>query len=88
MVKNLETSINSIDLIKLFYFQSALAQSVRAREHTVSLQRQKTPLMSVTVITLKKSNCEAPVIVELWGMQSTPLLQLHPGSLSEIDSTW
>ena len=34
----------------------------------------------VSWINTKQSNGEAPVIVELWGMQSTPLLSLLPGS--------
>ena len=37
--------------------------------------------MSVLEYDTKQSDGEAPVILELWGMQSTPLLSSIPGSL-------
>ena len=47
---------------------------------TASLQRSKTPPMSVLYMTLNNHG-EAPVMLKLKGMQSTPSLLLLPGSL-------
>ena len=43
---------------------------------TAPLQRSKTPTLSVLDMTLND-----PVMLELWGMQSTPSLPLLPGLL-------
>ena len=48
---------------------------------TASLQRGKISPMSVLDITLKKSDGEASVMLEHWGMHSTPLLLSLPGPL-------
>ena len=52
------------------------AQSARA----VSLQRGKTPT-ECSGYDIKQSDDEAPVMLVLWGIQSTPLLPLLPGPL-------
>ena len=41
---------------------------------TKSQQRSKTLLTSILNMTLSKSDGEALVMLEIWGMQSTPLL--------------
>ena len=46
-----------------------------------SLQRGKTPVTNVLVYDTKKFNGEVPVILELWGMQSTPPLPSLLGPL-------
>ena len=48
---------------------------------TTSLQRGKTPPMSVLNYDIKQSDGEAPVMPELWGMWSYPLLPLLPGPI-------
>ena len=41
--------------------------------------------MSVLIYVIKQSDGEVPVILELWGMQSTSSLALLPGTLcSEV----
>ena len=45
-----------------------------------SLQRSKISSMNVLHMTLNNDG-EAPVMLELWGMQSTPLLPSLPGLL-------
>ena len=49
---------------------------------TASLQRGKTPRLSVLDMTLKQSDREVSVILELRGIWSTPLLPSLPGPLS------
>ena len=51
------------------------------RIQTASLQRGKPPTNECPGYDTKQSNCEFPVIVELWGMQSTLSLPLLPGPL-------
>ena len=58
------------------------AQSAGAVEYTGSLQRSKTPPNECSRYDIKQSDSEVPVILELWGMWSTPSLPLLPGPLS------
>ena len=51
---------------------------------TASLQRGKTPPVSVLDMTLSKSDSEVPIMLELWGMWSTPSLPLFPGPLPGV----
>ena len=66
------------------YLQSFLtwkiALSAGAVEYTASLQRGKTPPNECPGYNTKQSD-EASVILELWGIRSTPSLPLLPGSL-------
>ena len=48
---------------------------------TVSLQRAKTPHIECSAYDTKQSDDEAPVILELWGLQGTPSLLSLLGSL-------
>ena len=48
---------------------------------TSSLQRGKTPPNECPVNDTKQSDCKALVILELWGMWSTPSLPSLPGQL-------
>ena len=48
---------------------------------TASLLRDKTPPTSLLKMTQKQFDGEAPVMPELWGIQSTPSLPLLSGSL-------
>ena len=48
---------------------------------TVSLQRGKTPPHGCPGYNTKQSDGEVPVMLELWGMQSTPSLPSLPGPL-------
>ena len=45
------------------------------------MQKGKIPPNECTFYDTKQSDCKAPVMLELWGMQSTPSLTLLPGSL-------
>ena len=45
---------------------------------TTSLQRDKTPATKCFGYDTKQSDDEAPVMLELWGMWSTPLLPSLP----------
>ena len=52
------------------------------RIHTLHLCRKvRLPINNCSGHNSKQSDCEAPVMLELWGMQSTPSLQLLPGPL-------
>ena len=44
-------------------------------------QNSKTPANEYPVYDNKRSNCETPVMLELWGMQSTHWLLVLPGLL-------
>ena len=59
-----------------------LAQSAAAAEYNdcVSAEGKDSPYECLTYDT-KQSHCETPVILELWGMRSTPLLPSLPGPL-------
>ena len=48
---------------------------------TISLQRAKTPLQRVSWYGTNPSDGEVSVMMELWGMQSTPSLPSLPGQL-------
>ena len=48
---------------------------------TASLQKGKTPANEYPGYDTKQSNGEIPVMLELWGMQSTPFLLSLPGTL-------
>ena len=48
---------------------------------TASLQRGKTPPNKCPVYDTKQSDGVAPVMLELWGMRSTPLSPSFPGPL-------
>ena len=48
---------------------------------TASLQRDKIPPYGCPGYDIKQSDGEAPVMLEHWGMRSTPLLPLLPGPL-------
>ena len=56
-------------------------QLAGAVEYTncISAKEVRPPLMNVQDMT--KSDGEAPVMLELWGIQSTPLLPSLPGPL-------
>ena len=58
-----------------------MAQLVGAVEYTASLEKDKTPPDEYPAYDTKQSDDEAPVMLELWVMQSTPLLPLLPGPL-------
>ena len=59
-----------------------IAQSTGAEEYTdwISTEAQDLPLNKCPGYDTKTSDSEAPAL-ELWGMSSTPLLPLTPGSL-------
>ena len=57
------------------------SQLVLQNTPTALLQRVKTPTNESTRYDTNPSDSEAPVMLELWGMQSTPLLPLLPGPL-------
>ena len=65
------------------FIQQELAQSAGVAECTdcISAERQEPPLPMSVLDMIKQSDGEAVVILELWGMWSTPLLLLLPGSL-------
>ena len=66
-----------LSLIFLWPSQLGLQNTLKA-----SLQRGKTPSMCFFNMTLnKQSDGETPVMLELWGMQSTSLLPSLPGPL-------
>ena len=46
---------------------------------TAHLQRGKTPSLRVSCYDTKQSDGEAPVMLELWGIQCTPSLLSLPG---------
>ena len=52
-----------------------------AREYTCIIAEEQDPLNKCPGYVIKKSDGEAPVMLELWGMWSTPLLFLLPGPL-------
>ena len=54
-------------------------QLVLQNAPTTSLQRSKTPPNECPGYDTKQSDSEAPVILELWGMLSTPSLPSLPG---------
>ena len=59
-----------------------LVQPARAVEYTASLQRVKTPLLNKCPgYDTKQSDSEIPVMLELWGMWSTPSLPSIPEPL-------
>ena len=63
---------------------SDLAQSARAVEYTdcISAEGVRPPPTPTSALDMtQQSDGEAPVILELWGMQSTPTLPLFPGPL-------
>ena len=61
-----------------FFFPSTycLAQSAEAVEYTAFLQKCKIPPNECPGYDVKQSDSGAPVILELWGMQSIPSLPL------------
>ena len=48
---------------------------------TAPLQKGKSPTQQVSCYDTKQSDGEVPVMLELWGMLSTPLLPSLPGPL-------
>ena len=60
-----------------------LAQSAGAAEYSdcISVEGEDTLLQRLPGSDTKQSDGEAPVMLERWGMQSTPSLPLIPGSL-------
>ena len=48
---------------------------------TAPLQRKKNPFNECPGYETKQSNGAVPVMLELWGMRSTPLLSSLPGTL-------
>ena len=53
----------------------------RLNKPTASLQRSKTPPNECPRYDSKQSDGEVPAMLELWGMQTTPLLPSLPGLL-------
>ena len=51
------------------------------RIHQLHFCRGVTPPMSVLIYDIKQPDGEVPVMLELWGMRSTPSLPLLPGPL-------
>ena len=72
-------SSKEIHILPFFF----LAQSTGAVEYTdCTLQRSKTPPANECPgFDTTQSDGEVPVMLELWGMRSTPLLPLIPGPL-------
>ena len=68
-------------MISSNHFYSIIARSGGAVEYTASLQRGKTLLNECPVYDTKQSDGEAPVMLELFGMRSTPSLPSLPGPL-------
>ena len=59
-----------------------VAQSAEAaRIHRLHLSRGVRPSKECQVYDLKQSDCEVPVMLEIWGMQSTPSLPSLSGPL-------
>ena len=58
-----------------------LAQSAGAVEYTDCTSAEGTPLNECPAYDIKQSDGEVPVMLELWGMWSTPSLSLLPGPL-------
>ena len=65
------------------FFSTALLPSWLGVQNTLTapLQRGKIPPNECPVYDTKQSDGEVPVMLELWGMQSTPLLPSLPGPL-------
>ena len=59
-----------------------MAQSAGAVEYTDCISREESDSPNeYPGNDIKQSDSEAPVMLELWGMQSTPSLLLVPGEL-------
>ena len=60
-----------------------MAQSAGAVEYTncISAEESDLPPNECPEYDIKQSDAEAPVMLELWGMWSTPSLLLLPGPL-------
>ena len=57
-------------------------QSAGSEEYTTYISAEEyDPPKECHGYDTKQSDSEIPVMLELWGMQSTQLLPLHPGSL-------
>ena len=73
---------NQKDLAVTFTRFPFLAQSAWAAEYTDCASAEgKTPLDKCSGYDAKQSDGEAAVMLELWGMQSTPSLLSLPGQL-------
>ena len=71
---------------KNIYIYQSLRKSLPSRLGlydipTAPLQRGKKPSNECSVYDTKQSNDEVPVMLELWGMRSTPSLPSLPGPL-------
>ena len=67
--------------LKLFrHLTRCIAQSAGAVEYT-DVQRVRPPPNECPVYDTKQSDGEVPVMLELWGIWSTPSLPLSPGPL-------
>ena len=66
----------------MYHLSSKLCQLAGIVEYNnTSVQRVKTPTNECPRYDIKQSDCEAPVMLELWGMKSTHLLPFIPDSL-------
>ena len=72
-----------ISLLISIYLSIYLAQAARAAEYTESISAERQDSANKDPVSdAKQSDGEASVILELWGMQSTPSLPWFPGSFS------
>ena len=78
-LSSIETVLSTV-VSKKNYANSLLGHE-KQNTPAAFLQLGKTPPMSVPLYDTEQSDDEAPVMLELWGMQSTPSLLLHPGLL-------
>ena len=72
--------INLVVRLQFLVVQSAGGDGLQ-NTSTASLQRGKIPLNKWSGYDTKRSYSKVLVMLELWGMQSTPLLPLIPGPL-------
>ena len=66
---------------QIFIYHNLLAQSAWAVEYTnwFSAYGLDSPPKRVSCYDTKQSEVEVPILLDLWGMQSTPSLPLLPG---------
>ena len=70
------------EFLKPFRCGKTLPNQLRLKNTlTASLPRAKTPTHECPRYNTKLSDGEVQVMLELWGMQSTPSLPSHPGRL-------
>ena len=81
--KQFQILLSNINIILCLHTVTWFTQSARAVKYTDCTSAEELPATSHKCpgYDTKQSHGEAPVMLELWGMQSTPSLPLLPGLL-------